>query len=116
MRAEGEPSLECRLDGAITKQKEENTEVTAAWRNGDWEYAAFTADKKPNAKANANTKACFDCHLPHAGQDFVISLAGLKGTALGAANVLGGVVPLVFVSALLLTIGIGLLLAIRNEN
>lgn len=37
-------------------------------------------------------------------------------TALGAANGLGGVVPLVFVSALLLTIGIGLLLAIRNEN
>jgi len=53
--------------------------IPAAWRNGDWEYAAFTADKKPNAKANANTKACFDCHLPHAGQDFVISLAGLKG-------------------------------------
>ena len=60
--------------------------IPAAWRNGDWEYAAFMGDKKPNAKANANTKACFDCHLPPAGQDFVISLAGLKGTALGAAQ------------------------------
>ena len=60
--------------------------IPAAWRNGDWEYAAFMADKTPNQKANANTKACFDCHLPHAGQDFVISLAGLKGTALGAAQ------------------------------
>lgn len=60
--------------------------IPAAWRNGDWEYAAFTGDKKPHAKFNANTKACFDCHLPHAGQDFVISLAGLKGTALGAAQ------------------------------
>lgn len=59
--------------------------IPAAWRNGDWEYAAFTADKQPNAKANANTKACFDCHLPHTGQDFVISLAGLKGTAAGEA-------------------------------
>ena len=34
MRADGEPTLESRLDGSITKQKEENTEVTAAWRNG----------------------------------------------------------------------------------
>lgn len=60
--------------------------IPAAWRNGDWEYAAFMGDKTPNQKANANTKGCFDCHLPHAGQDFVISLAGLKGTALGAAQ------------------------------
>ena len=28
----------------------------------------------------------FECHLPHAKQDFVISLAGLSGTALGAEN------------------------------
>ena len=62
------------------------TSIPAAWRNADWEYAAFTGDKKPNQKANANTKACFDCHLPHAGQDFVISLAGLKGTAAGLAQ------------------------------
>ena len=60
--------------------------IPAVWRNGDWDYAAFTADKTPNQKANANTKACFDCHLPHTGQDFVISLAGLKGTALGVAQ------------------------------
>ena len=59
--------------------------VPAEWRNGDWQYASFTADGKPNEKANANIKACFDCHLPHAKQDFVISLAGLSGTALGAA-------------------------------
>jgi plastocyanin len=59
--------------------------VPAEWRNGDWQYAAFTADGKPNEKANANIKACFECHLPHAKQDFVISLAGLSGTAPGAA-------------------------------
>ena len=30
----------------------------ADWpRNGEWEYAAFTADGVPNAKANANNKA-----------------------------------------------------------
>jgi plastocyanin len=53
----------------------------ADWpRNGDWEYAVFTRDGQPNAKANANNKACFTCHLPHAKQDFVISLAKLNNT------------------------------------
>lgn len=47
-------------------------------RNGEWEYQAFGPDKKVNDKANLT--ACFTCHKPHAGQDFVISLAGLKGT------------------------------------
>jgi plastocyanin len=43
--------------------------VPEAWRNG---------------KANANIKACFDCHKPHERQDYVISLASLSGTAPGA--------------------------------
>jgi plastocyanin len=60
--------------------------VPEAWRNGDWQYASFTADAKPNEKANANIRACFECHLPHAKQDFVMSLASLSGTALGAAT------------------------------
>jgi plastocyanin len=49
-------------------------------RNGEWEYAVFTADGQPNPKGNANNKACFTCHLPHAKQDFVISLAKLNNT------------------------------------
>ncbi len=60
--------------------------VPTEWRNGDWQYAAYTPDGKPNEKANAGIKACFECHLPHAKQDFVISLAGLAGTAAGAAQ------------------------------
>jgi plastocyanin len=40
-------------------------------RNGEWEYAAFSADGKLNEKANY--KGCFECHKPHAKQDFVIS-------------------------------------------
>ena len=57
----------------------------ADWpRNGEWEYAAFTADGRPNAKANANNKACFTCHEPHAKQDYVISLAKLANTFPGA--------------------------------
>lgn len=58
--------------------------VPEAWRNGDWQYASFTPDGKPNEKANANIKACFECHKPHERQDYVISLASLSGTAPGA--------------------------------
>jgi plastocyanin len=44
----------------------------------------FTPEGRPNAKANANNKTCFTCHLPHAKQDFVISLAKLSNTFPGA--------------------------------
>jgi plastocyanin len=65
----------------MEKQRGWGADYPADWpRNGEWEYAAFTADGRPNEKANANNKACFTCHLPHAKQDFVISLAKLNGT------------------------------------
>ncbi len=51
-------------------------------RNGEWEYQVFGPDKAVNAKANL--KSCFQCHKPHAGQDYVISLARLSGTSPGA--------------------------------
>ncbi|MBI3435037.1 MAG: cytochrome P460 family protein [Proteobacteria bacterium] len=59
------------------------TEYPDDTRNGEWEYQAFKADKSVNA--TANLKNCFTCHKPHAGQDFVISLASLKGTKPGEA-------------------------------
>ena len=61
------------------------TEYKDDLRNGEWEYQVFTADKKPNEKANI--PACFQCHKPHEKQDFVISLAKLEGTAPGAKPV-----------------------------
>jgi plastocyanin len=62
-------------------------------RNGEWEYALFTADRKPNEKANF--KACFQCHKPHAGQDFVISYPALAGrtTVAVATPAAAGAVP-----------------------
>ena len=54
-------------------------------RNGEWEYQAFNAQGLPNPKANID--ACFQCHLPHAKQDFVISLAKLDNTFPGAQAV-----------------------------
>ena len=59
------------------------TEYSDDIRNGEWEYSAFTADQKFNDKANY--KACFQCHKPHAKQDFVISLARLSGQTPGGA-------------------------------
>lgn len=60
------------------------TEYPPELRNGDWEYAVFNAEGKLNEKANY--KACFECHKPHEKMDFVMSLARLSGTALGAAK------------------------------
>ena len=54
-------------------------------RNGEWEYQAFTHEGKVNDKANL--KSCFACHKPHAGQDFVISLARFKPASGGKVNV-----------------------------
>jgi plastocyanin len=68
----------------MEKRKGWTDGIPQDWRNGDWQYASFTADGKPNAKANANIKNCFVCHKPHENQDFVISLASLSGTLPGA--------------------------------
>jgi plastocyanin len=52
-------------------------------RNGEWEYAAFSADGKLNEKANY--KGCFQCHKPHDKIDFVISYERLPGRVAAAA-------------------------------
>jgi plastocyanin len=80
--------------GVTVMEKREGygADYPADWpRNGEWEYAAFTADGKPNEKANANNKACFTCHLPHAKQDYVISLAKLNNTFPGSQTLTKGV-------------------------
>jgi plastocyanin len=53
-------------------------EYPATKRNGEWEYAVFNATGQRNPKANID--GCFACHLPHAKQDFVISLARLNNS------------------------------------
>lgn len=51
----------------------------AAWRNGEWEYAAFLPEGKPNEKANAGIQSCFACHKPKEAQDYVFSMPALSG-------------------------------------
>src|SRR5687768_14222615 len=52
-------------------------------RNGEWEYAVFSADGKLNEKANY--KGCFQCHKPHDKIDFVISNPALAGRTVVAS-------------------------------
>jgi hypothetical protein len=52
------------------------TEYPDDIRNGEWEYQAFTAARKPNPKANLAN--CFKCHKPLDKQDFVFSYDRLK--------------------------------------
>jgi plastocyanin len=77
------------LTMAIYKVMKKNTgwgtEYGDDIRNGEWEYQAFQPDGKVNDKANLKT--CFTCHKPHAGQDFVISLARFKPGKEGKINV-----------------------------
>jgi plastocyanin len=47
-------------------------------RNGDWEFAAFTADGKFNREAPA-TKVCMACHKPHDHLDYVKTYFAMAG-------------------------------------
>ncbi len=52
-------------------------EYPPEWRNGEWEYQAFTAAKAVNTKANL--KGCFDCHKPlDPVKDFVFTYDKMK--------------------------------------
>ncbi len=73
----------------MEKQAGWGAEYPADLRNGEWEYQAFNAQGQPNPKANI--KACFQCHLPHAKQDFVISLAKLNKTFPGTQTLVKGI-------------------------
>lgn len=46
-----------------------------ALRNGDWDYAFFSA--KDKARIDRDYKPCFECHKPLAGQDYVFSFESL---------------------------------------
>ena len=46
-------------------------------RNGEWEYSAFNTAGEFNPKPNYDS--CFQCHLPHAKLDYVMTLSKLAG-------------------------------------
>jgi Cytochrome P460 len=65
--------------GVMEKRTGWGAEYPAETRNGEWEYQAFTADKKVNEKANL--AGCFQCHKPLTSQDYVFSYDKLKAAA-----------------------------------
>ena len=67
------------------------TEYPDNIRNGEWEYQAFTADKKVNDKANLTN--CYTCHKPLDKQDFVFSYDKLKTHEIGRPTQTPGPVP-----------------------
>jgi len=70
---------EIRGFNAMEKRTGWGSEYPDTLRNGEWEYRAFTADKKPNESAKLT--ACFECHKPLASQDFVHAYDKLKDAA-----------------------------------
>lgn len=59
----------------MEKRRGWGAEYPEALRNGEWEYARFTADGQ--RQPNFDAKPCFQCHKPMSGQDFVFSLPKL---------------------------------------
>src|SRR5436190_8271376 len=65
-----------RQYAVMRKEKGWGAEYPAEKRNGEWEYRIFTTDRQWNEKVGAD--ACLGCHLPKAGQDFVMTYENLK--------------------------------------
>jgi len=68
------------LDRVVVMEKRPGT--GAAYpenlRNGDWEFAAFTADGKFNPQAPAK-EVCMACHKPHERLDYVKTYFAMAG-------------------------------------
>ncbi len=58
----------------MEKQPGWGTGYTDELRNGEWEYAKFSADGQPAA---GGTEECLACHKPLAAQDFVFTFEKL---------------------------------------
>ena len=64
---------------AMEKRTGWGAEYPPEMRNGEWEFQVFTADKKPNNKANLTS--CFQCHKSQANKDFLFTFNKVKAAA-----------------------------------
>lgn len=62
-------------EAVMEKRRGWGSDDPEALRNGEWEYARFTASGQP--PPNVDTKPCFQCHKPLGYQDFVFPLPRL---------------------------------------
>jgi len=65
--------------GVMEKRTGWGTEYPDELRNGEWEFAHFTPDKKLSDKMNFVT--CFQCHKSQANNDFLFTFEKLKAAA-----------------------------------
>jgi hypothetical protein len=63
--------------GVMEKRTGWGVEYPDDIRNGEWEYGLFRPTGTRNEQANI--KACFQCHKPRSGQDFLFTLPQLVG-------------------------------------
>jgi Cytochrome P460 len=66
-----------RLDRVVVMEKRTGwgTEYSPELRNGEWEYGRFGPDGK--LTTTANYTACFQCHKPKSGDDFVFTFSNI---------------------------------------
>ena len=64
--------------GVMEKRTGWGVEYPDDSRNGEWEYALFRPVGSRNEQANI--KACFQCHKPKSGLDFVFTFSQLIST------------------------------------
>ena len=70
-----------KLFGVFVMEKRDGWggEYPASLRNGNWEYARFTADGTRHK--NRDMKSCFGCHKRKSRDDFVFTLKQLRAQA-----------------------------------
>lgn len=66
---------------AMERQPGWGARVPEVLRNGDWNYAVFSADRKP--KSDVNQAKCLACHKPLADADYLFSFDALVAKAKG---------------------------------
>lgn len=64
---------------AMEKQSGWGADIPEILRNGDWNYAVFSADK--TLKTDVNQAKCLACHKPLAGDSYVFSIKQLSEKA-----------------------------------
>jgi len=66
---------------AMQRQPGWGARIPELLRNGDWNYAVYSADQK--AKAGVNQAKCLACHRPLADSDYMFSFDALVAKAKG---------------------------------
>jgi len=67
-----QPTPQVRSVFVMEKRAGWGATIPSEIRNGDWDYAVFLPDGRPNPQVT-NTQPCFACHLPQAAQDFTFT-------------------------------------------